>query len=106
MGERRVKVGLVVNEIIRSKEMVPDPARVRSRIEELAKSYVQPEQVVNWYYGNQERLAEVELAVLEDQVVDYILDEAQVAERASSYEDIISGRALAEPAGDESPERE
>jgi trigger factor len=100
---RRVKVGLLINEIIRSKEMVPDPARVRSRIEDLAKAYVQPEQVVNWYYGNQERLAEVEMAVLEDQVVDYILEQAKVSELRSSYEDIISGRAVAEPDDASSP---
>jgi trigger factor len=95
---RRVKVGLIVNEIIRSNELKPDPVRVRSRIEELARAYVQPEQVINWYYGNQERLAEVEMAVLEDQVVDHILDNAVVTQVPSTYPDTIAGRALAEAA--------
>jgi trigger factor len=101
-AERRVKVGLVVNEIISTKGLVSDPARVRSRIEELAKAYVQPEQVINWYYSNQEQLSQIEMAVLEDQVVEHILDNANVIEGESTYDEIISGRALAASAADAS----
>jgi len=96
-AERRVKVGLVVNEIISAKGLVSDPARVRSRIEEMAKAYVQPEQVINWYYSNQEQLSQIEMAVLEDQVVEHILENASVVESDSTYDDIISGRAVAPP---------
>jgi trigger factor len=93
-AERRVKVGLVVNELISTHGLKSDPAKVRQRIEEIAKTYVQPEQVVNWYYSNQAQLSQIEMAVLEDQVVDHILDKAEVIEIESNYEDIIGGRAV------------
>jgi trigger factor len=102
-AERRVKVGLVVNEIISAKSLVSDPARVRSRIEEMAKAYVQPEQVVNWYYSNQEQLSQIEMAVLEDQVVDHILENARVLESDSTYDDVISGRAFAQAVDESAP---
>jgi len=93
-AERRVKVGLVVNELISTHGLKSDPAKVRQRIEDIAKTYVQPEQVVNWYYSNQAQLSQIEMAVLEDQVVDHILDKAEVIEIPSNYEDIIAGRVV------------
>ena len=77
-AERRVKVGLVVNELITAHGLKADPARVRQRVEDIASTYVQPEQVINWYYSNEAQLSQIEMAVLEDQVVDHILDNASV----------------------------
>jgi trigger factor len=93
-ARRRVTVGLIVNEIIRTASLEADPDRVRERIEELAKPYGQPEQVINWYYSNEQQLNQVQMAVLEDQVVDHVLECAQVEELESSYEDIVAGRVL------------
>ena len=93
-AERRVKVGLVVNELITAHGLKADPTRVRQRIEDIASTYVQPEQVINWYYSNQAQLAQIEMAVLEDQVVEHILENATVSEIDSNYEDVIGGRAL------------
>ncbi len=93
-AERRVKVGLVVNELINAHSLTSDPARVRARVEEIAHTYVEPEQVINWYYSNQAQLSQIEMAVLEDQVVEHILDGATVNDIDSNYEDIIAGRAL------------
>jgi trigger factor len=91
-AQRRVKVGLIVNEIIRSAGLEADADLVRERIEELAKPYGQPEQVISWYYSNEQQLNQVQMAVLEDQVVDHVLEHAQVEELDSNYEDIVAGR--------------
>lgn len=93
-AERRVTVGLVVNEIVKKAEIRADADRVRARIEETAEGYAEPQQVVNWYYSNQEQLQQVEMAVLEEQVVEHVLDAAQVEVVASSYQDIVSGKAV------------
>ncbi|MEJ2087434.1 MAG: trigger factor [Gammaproteobacteria bacterium] len=96
-AERRVSVGLIVNEIVTSAELVPDEARVRERIETLAAGYAEPSQVVNYYLNNPEQRREIEMAVLEDQVVDHILEEAQVEAVPASYQDIINGTAVPSP---------
>ena len=93
-AERRVKVGLIVNHVISSTNLAPDAARVRARIEDLAKPYTQPEQVINWYYSNPEQLSQIEMAVLEEQVVERILAAASVTDVSSTYDDVISGRAV------------
>ena len=61
----------------------------RSTIEEMAQPYENPEQVVSWYYENQQMLQQVEAMVLEDQVVDLILEQATVAEQEMSYEEAV-----------------
>ncbi|HEX7037252.1 MAG TPA: trigger factor [Pseudomonadales bacterium] len=93
-AERRVTVGLVVNEIVNKAGIEVDAARVRARIEETAEGYAEPQQVVNWYYSNQEQLRQVEMAVLEEQVVEHVLAQARVEVVPSSYQDIVSGRAV------------
>ena len=98
-AERRVTVGLVVNEIVTSVELTPDPEKVRARVESLAAGYTQPEQVVSYYYSNPEQLQQIEMAVLEDEVVDHILERATVEVVSTTYKDLISGAAIApEPA--------
>jgi len=61
-------------EVIRRENLKADPVRVRSVVEEMASTYEEPEEVINWYYGNREQLASVEAVVLEDQVIDTILE--------------------------------
>jgi len=96
-AEKRVRVGLVVNEIVAAAELNADADKVRERIEELAKPYDQPDQIINWYYSNEQQLQQVEFAVLEDTVVEHVLTHAAVDAVESSYDDIISGRATAPP---------
>ncbi|MGY0216022.1 trigger factor [Endozoicomonadaceae bacterium StTr2] len=88
-AERRVALGLLVGEIIREKELKADEDRVRVMIEEIASAYQKPEEVVEWYYGNQQQLSQVQNVVLEDQVVDTILEAAQVSDVTCSYEEAI-----------------
>ncbi len=87
----RVSLGLVLSEVIREHEIRPDPQRVRQRIETIASTYEQPEEVVNWYYGSRERLSDVETTVLEEQVVDWVLDRAQVVDEDTTFEELVSG---------------
>lgn len=96
-AERRVAVGLVVNEIVSSAKLEAGPERVRARIEEMASEYADPQQVVNWYYGNQEQLQQIEMGVLEDVVVDHVLAGAQVEDLPSTYQDVMAGKAVPEP---------
>lgn len=88
-AKRRVTLGLVLGEVMQKHNLTADPARVRETIEELASTYESPEDVINWYYGNQEQLAAVESSVVEDQVFDFILGEAKVADKTVSYQEVI-----------------
>ncbi len=99
-AEKRVRTGLVINQIVDTKALKAEPDSVRARIEELAQSYSEPDQVVNWYYSNEEQLSQIEMAVLEDSVIDKVIEKAVVEEIATDYENAISGQALApaEPA--------
>ena len=105
-AERRVSVGLVIKEIVARAELEADADRVRARIETLAAQYGEPEQVVNWYYSNQEQLQQIEMAVLEEQVVDHVLQAATVESVTSSYDDIIAGKAVKVEQSDEPDEVE
>jgi len=86
---RRVLLGLVLGEVIQQQELKADPKKVRESIEELASTYESPDEVINWYYGNQEQLATIESSVLEDQVFDYVIDQSAVTDRLMDYQDVI-----------------
>jgi trigger factor len=88
-AERRVALGLLLGEVIRRENLKADPARVRGVVEEMASTYEEPQEVINWYYGNREQLASVEAVVLEDQVIDTILERATVTEASCSYEEAL-----------------
>lgn len=89
-AERRVRLGLLLAEMIRQFELKADADKVRETIEELASTYQDPEEVINWYYGNQDQLAAIESRVLEDSMVERLLQEAEVAEEPCSYQEAIS----------------
>ena len=72
-AERRVKLGLVVAEMISQFELTAEPAKVREAIEDIASTYQDPEEVINWYYSENEQLAGIESRVLEDAVVEKLL---------------------------------
>ena len=89
-AERRVKLGLLVAEIIRKNEMKPDPDKVRSTIESMAASYEDPRQVVDYYYGNQEYMQNIEGLVLEQQVTDWAMEQASVQSEAKSFKEVMN----------------
>lgn len=88
-AKRRVTVGLLVQEVVKAAEITADEARVRETVEELAETYQEPQQVIDWYYGNEEMLNQVKSLVMEDQVVDHLLSSAKVNEVAVAYEEAI-----------------
>jgi trigger factor len=88
-AERRVSLGLLMSEILQQESIEVDKDRVKETIEEMASSYEDSKQVVDWYYSNEQQLSQIENMVLEDQVVDLILGKAQVNETEISYEEAI-----------------
>jgi trigger factor len=90
-AERRVKLGVLVSEIVKQNQIQIDPDRVREAIESIAASYEKPEEVVQWYYGNQEMLAGIQSAVMEEQVVEWILEhsDATVNEEKLSFQGLV-----------------
>lgn len=89
-AERRVKLGLVLGEMIGKFDLQADSAKVREMIEDIASTYQEPEEVINYYYSENEQLAQVESRVLEDQVVDKVLEGANVIEESCSYQDALT----------------
>ncbi len=88
-AERRVSLGLILGELIKEHEIKADADKVRATIEEMAASYEDPQEVVNYYYQNQQMLSGIEASVLEDSVVELILEKATVTEKAVSYEEAV-----------------
>jgi trigger factor len=88
-AKRRVALGLIFAEIIKRNELKIDAEKVRSVITDMAKSYEQPEEVINWYYADPSRLNDVQQLVLEDQAVDWIVSQAQVSEQSFSFSEVM-----------------
>ncbi|MCK5122422.1 MAG: trigger factor, partial [Methylococcales bacterium] len=88
-AKRRVALGLILGEIIQKNEITIDDAKVRSTIEDMAVSYEKPEDVLEWYYADESRLNEVKQMVLEDQAVEWIVNQAKVSEETISFDDVM-----------------
>lgn len=88
-AERRVKLGLIVGEIIRANAIKVDQEKVRASVEKLARSYDDPEQVMQWYLSNRDARNNLEGSVLEEQVVEWLLDKVQVKEVQSSFAELM-----------------
>ena len=88
-AEQRVRLGLVVAEVVRDNELHAKPEQIRAHIEELAASYERPEDVTRWYYGDNQRLAEVEAVVIESNVAEFVLSKAKVSEKAISFDELM-----------------
>ncbi|MBV4533777.1 trigger factor [Pseudomonas sp. SWRI107] len=88
-AKRRVVLGLVVAEVVKQFDLKPDEAEVRKVIEEMASAYQEPEQVIAWYYKNDQQMNEVRSVVLEEQVVDTVLQKATVTDKSVSYEEAV-----------------
>lgn len=88
-AERRVRLGLLVAELVKSSDLQPKPEQVRTRIEEFAQSYEQPAQVVTYYLSDRQRRAEIESLVLEDNVVDHVLAAAQVTDEQAEFDTLM-----------------
>jgi trigger factor len=92
-GAKRVKLGLLVSEVIKTAEIKPDESIIESTLEEMAASYEDPAQVVEYYRQNKQARSNLEAMVLEDQVVEHILSKAKVTDKASSFKELMNGEA-------------
>lgn len=88
-ARKSVALGLIVGEIVRKEGIRVDGDRVRKQVEEIAESYETPKEVINWYYGNPDQLRQIEMAVLEEQVVENVIRDAQITEKPVSYQDAV-----------------
>src|SRR5690606_26919145 len=88
-AERRVRLALVVAELVKANELHAKPEQLKAHIDELAASYEKPEDVVRWYFGDRQRLAEVEAVVIETNVADFVLGKAKVSEKTVSFDELM-----------------
>ena len=95
-AQRRVALGLIVAQMVKQFDIKADDARVRSTIEEMAAAYQEPEQVIEWYYNNEQQLEDVRAVVLEEQVVDTVLAQAKVTDVTVAYEEAVKPAAAPE----------
>ena len=88
-AERRVRLGLVVAELVRANELRAKPEQLKAHIDELAASYEKPADVVRWYYSDNRRLAEVEAIVIENNVTDFVMGKAKITDKAMSFDELM-----------------
>ncbi len=92
-AERRVRLGLVVAEVVRANNLQAQPDQLKAHIDELAASYEKPEDVVRWYFSDRQRLAEVEAVVIENNVADFVLGKAKVTNKDVTFDELMGAAA-------------
>ena len=89
-AERRVRLGLVVAELVREHNLQAKPEQLQAHIEELAQSYEKPSEVVRWYLSDRQRMAEVEAIVVENNVTDWVLKHAKVTDKVLPFDALMT----------------
>ena len=88
-AERRVRLGLSLAELVRANSLSATPDQLRAHIEEMAQSYERPQDVIAWYMGDQQRMAEVEAVVIEANVTDFVLGQAKVTDKVLGFDELM-----------------
>jgi trigger factor len=88
-AKRRVELGLILSELVSSNGLGAKPDQVKAVVEEQAKSYDQPEEFKRWYYESPERLREIESMVAEDNVVQWVIGQAKMTEKATAFDELM-----------------
>ena len=88
-AERRVRLGLTVNELVRTNNLQATSDQIKAHVEELAASYEKPADVVRWYFSDNRRMAEVEAVIIENNVTDFVLSKAKISEKAISFDELM-----------------
>jgi trigger factor len=91
-AQRRVTLGLILAELVKAHQLQAKPEQLKAIVEELAQSYEHPQEVVRFYYQSPERLREIESMVLEDNVVEWALKTAQVADKPVDFDELMGNR--------------
>ncbi len=89
-AERRVRLGLVVAELVRSNALQAKPEQLQAHIEELSQSYEKPAEVMRWYLSDRQRMAEVEAVVIENNVTEFVLARAKVVDKVLPFDELMA----------------
>jgi trigger factor len=92
-AERRVRLGLILAEVVKANKLEATTEQVKAQVEEFAQSYEDPQQVLKFYYSDRRRLGEVEALVLEENVVNYVLGKAKVSEKVVAFDELMGNNA-------------
>lgn len=90
---RRVKLGLIVAELVKAKDLHVKPEQVRAVVDDFAATFEDPKEVVRWYYSQPQRLAEAEALAMENNVVDWVLANAEVTDKAVAFDELMGNAA-------------
>ena len=105
-AQKRVKLGLIVNEIVDKNGLEANAEKVRETIEEMASTYQEPEEVIKYYYSDEQQLSQIQNMVLEEEIVKFVLESAKVTDKTVTYDDAVKREAELpaeesdEPSGD------
>ncbi|WP_151447548.1 trigger factor [Lacisediminimonas profundi] len=88
-AERRVRLGLILAEVVKENNLQATPEQVKAQVEDFAQSYEDPKEVLKFYFGDRRRLAEVEALVLEENVVNYVLGKAKVTDKQVAFDELM-----------------
>lgn len=94
-ADRRVRLGMILGELVKIHDLKASPEQVRAQVESLAKSYQDPEMVIKYYYGDRNRMDEVESLVLEDNVMNLVLGMAKIVEKTIPFKELMSQKTPA-----------
>ncbi len=89
-AERRVRLGLVVSELVREHNLQAKPQQLQAHIEELSQSYEKPAEVMRWYLGDRQRMADVEAVVIENNVTQFVLDKATITDKTVAFDELMN----------------
>ncbi|ATE59920.1 trigger factor [Thauera sinica] len=92
-AERRVKLGLIMAEIVKTNDLHAKPEQVRGLVEEMAQSYEDPAELVRWYYAQPDRLAQAESVVIEDNVVAWVCEKADTTDKTIAFDELMGSAA-------------
>ena len=88
-AERRVRLGLIVAELVRAENLMATPEQIKAYIDDLSASYEKPEEVARWYLNDQQRMSEIEAVVTEANVTDFVLGKAKVSDKQVSFQELM-----------------
>ncbi|HSD38430.1 MAG TPA: trigger factor [Rhodocyclaceae bacterium] len=92
---KRIKLGLVVAELVSKNGLAPTPEQIRKHVEELAQSYEQPQELVKWYYASPERLSNVEDVAVEDNMIEWISKQVRVTDKSVTFDELMNSQQAA-----------
>ncbi|MDX9700764.1 MAG: trigger factor [Rhodocyclaceae bacterium] len=92
-AERRVKLGLIMAELVKENELFAKPEQVKALVEEMAESYEDPSELVRWYYSQPERLAQAEAVVIEDNVVEWVVSKVETSDKDTTFDELMGNAA-------------